>query len=116
MGRQAEIPSTVQTHDWSRYLLQEQIQTPEDAFQPYYYCVPSDPTSGRRGIRTARYTYVVDVQKGKVTQTWLYDRTTDPGQLHNVAESQPARCDALHQTLLQWLGKTHDPFIKYLTH
>lgn len=116
MGRKAEIPSTVQTHDWSRYFLQEQIQTPEDAFQPYYYCEPSDPTSGRRGIRTARYTYVVDVQKGKVTQTWLYDRTTDPGQLHNVAESQPARCDSLRQTLIQWLGKTHDPFVKYLTH
>lgn len=116
LGLEKQLPPTVQTRDWSCLLLQKHIQTPGKTFQPYYYCEPSDSTSGRRGIRTSRYTYVAEVLKGKPTQVWLYDRTNDPAQLHNVAESQPARCDSLHQALIQWLEQTHDPFGRYLTH
>lgn len=95
-------------------MLNEEIQTPEEAFQPYYFCVPSDSTSGRRGIRTARYTYVTEVEEGQPTHVWLYDRLHDPSQLHNLAESQPALCDSLKRTLSSWLEQTHDPFEKYL--
>lgn len=78
MGMKDQIPSTVQSYDWSQHFLQEKIHTPQETIQPYYYCVPSDPTSGKRGIRTSRYTYVVAFEKGKKTQTWLYDRKTIP--------------------------------------
>lgn len=114
MGMEAQIPASVQTHNWGPLLLNEEIQTPEEAFQPYYYCVPSDSTSGRRGIRTARYTYVTEVEEGQPTHVWLYDRLHDPSQLHNLAENQPALCDSLKRTLSSWLEQTHDPFEKYL--
>lgn len=114
MGMEAQIPASVQTHNWGPLLLNEEIQTPEEAFQPYYFCVPSDSTSGRRGIRTARYTYVTEVEEGQPTHVWLYDRLHDPSQLHNLAESQPALCDSLKRTLSSWLEQTHDPFEKYL--
>ena len=114
MGMEAQIPASVQTHNWGPLLLNKEIQTPEEAFQPYYFCVPSDSTSGRRGIRTARYTYVTEVEEGQPTHVWLYDRLHDPNQLHNLAESQPALCDSLKRTLSSWLEQTHDPFEKYL--
>ena len=114
MGMEAQIPACVQTRNWKRLLLDEEIQTPEDAFQPYYYCIPSDSTSGRRGIRTSRYTYVTEVEEGRLVRVWLYDRLRDPNQLHNIAESQPALCDSLKRTLSSWLEQTHDSFAKYL--
>ena len=72
MGMEAQIPASVQTHNWGPLLLNKEIQTPKEAFQPYYFCVPSDSTSGRRGIRTARYTYVTEVEEGQPTHVWLY--------------------------------------------
>lgn len=114
MGMKDQIPSTVQSYDWSQHFLQEKIHTPQETIQPYYYCVPSDPTSGKRGIRTSRYTYVVAFEKGKKTQTWLYDRKNDPDQLHNLASRKPSLCDSLNQKLLLWLEQTHDPFSSYL--
>lgn len=65
MGMKDQIPSTVQSYDWSQHFLQEKIHTPQETIQPYYYCVPSNPTSGKRGIRTSRYTYVVAFEKGR---------------------------------------------------
>lgn len=53
-----------------------------------------------QGVRTARYTYVEYVT-GEVE---LYDNTTDPDQLHNLADTAPAALLADLATLVADLG------------
>lgn len=114
MGMKETIPESVQTFDWSSYLQENGQKPAEDIPQLYYYCVPSDPSSGRRGIRTSRYTYVIEIEKGALRQEWLFDRMADPAQLHNIAKEQPACCDSLQKILRTRLTQTNDSIIKYL--
>lgn len=113
MGMGSRIPGSVQTYNWSGYLSEDRVPEKEVP-QPYYYCVPSDPSSGKRGVRTSRYTYVVEVEKGIRKQEWLFDRLADPAQMHNLAKEEPVRCDSLQTVLKDLLTQTNDSFIKYL--
>lgn len=113
MGMGNSIPESVQTLDWSKYLSGN--HTPDKEIpQPYYYCVPSDPSSGRRGLRTSRYTYVIEIEKGERKQEWLFDRLADPAQMHNIAKEHPECCDSLQTMLHTQLLETEDTFINYL--
>jgi hypothetical protein len=69
---------------------------------------------GYRGLRTGRYTYVVNRgPKGKNLQRLLYDNEKDPYQLNPVqatkADENPTMAE-LDKQLHQWLKKTNDPF------
>ena len=71
-------------------------------------------TTGYRGLRTQRYTYVVDRgHEGKVTRRYLYDNEKDPYQLNPVqaisADENPIMAK-LDKQLQQWLDKMNDPF------
>jgi len=71
-------------------------------------------TTGYRGLRTERHTYVVDRgKKGAYLRRFLYDNQTDPYQLHPItavhAMENPTM-ERLDSLLLVWLTRMHDPF------
>ncbi len=88
-------------------------------------------TIGFRGLRTKRYTYVVDrysdgpdgpysaqkiaqaLSKGRATKRLLYDNKKDPYQLNPIeavsADENPIMAE-LDKHLQQWLNKMNDPF------
>ena len=73
--------------------------------------MPHDnPAGGRRGVRTPRYTYVVDWMASRSAQRMLYDRIEDPYQLRDVAGERPEVVRRLSGELDQWLEATGDPW------
>lgn len=70
--------------------------------------------TGYRGLRTERYTYVVDRgRKGEYLQRYLYDNQADPYQLHPitaVSARENETMESLDSVLGKWLTRMHDPF------
>ena len=70
--------------------------------------------AGYRGLRTERYTYVVDRGKrGDYVRRYLYDNQEDPYQLHPKTAVRASESDImpeLDDALQEWLNKMHDPF------
>lgn len=112
MGFQKEIPETVQTFDLSQEILGK---TPKDIVQPYYFVQYDNHSTGYRGLRTARYTFVVHATNGKIDETVLYDRSNDPYQIHNIARRSPKQVGQFYKQLKTWLNQTNDSFTNYLT-
>lgn len=110
MGFKKEIPSQVQTFDLSRRMLKGKGAQPE--FQPYYWIDVPHQDSGLRGLRTDRYTFVVEIKEGKIAGRMLFDRQSDPYQMHNMAGERPKLVKALEKKLKIWLAKTNDPLAK----
>ncbi|MGW8314104.1 MAG: sulfatase family protein [Bacteroidales bacterium] len=69
---------------------------------------------GYRGLRTEKYTYVVDRgRKGRYLHRYLYDLDADPYQLNPIRavhadENEIMR--TLDIELKQWMDRMHDPF------
>ena len=106
LGLKNRIPASVQGIDYS-----EGIRTGDYSRQP-------QPASalylhgGRKGVRTDRYTYQVDL-KGR---TLLFDRSTDPYQMKNrpPASIEPSDWAFLKKELGRWLNVAEDPWVKEL--
>ena len=112
MGFKKAIPAEVQTFDWSEALLKG--KEVKNVIQPYYRVEPENPSSGYRGLRTNRYTFVVEATNGKITRTILFDRKTDPLQMIDIATENPEWIKKYTARLKKWLLKTGDPFAAYL--
>ena len=71
-------------------------------------------TVGYRGLRTSRYTYVVDRgREGEYMKRYLYDNQEDPYQLEPVIAVNAGENEImqrLDRELKEWLSKMHDPF------
>lgn len=111
MGFQEEIPGTVQTFDLSREILGK---SKREIVQPYYYVQYDNHSTGYRGLRTATHTFVVHTTHGKIDETVLFDRTKDPYQMNNIAQSSPKLVKQLSKQLQTWLRRTNDSFANYL--
>ncbi len=74
--------------------------------------MPSGAQSyGRRGIRSNRYTLMIDRKIGKPLTYVLHDNQTDPYQMNNIAEQNERLINKLiEQELLPWLEHTGDPW------
>lgn len=108
MGLRKAIPPQVETFDLSQWIMTGKGKQPE--FQPYYWIdVPRSTTHGKRGLRTERYTFVVEIEDGKVTDTILFDRWKDFYEMKNVAAEEPEVVDKLWKALKRWLVRTGDP-------
>lgn len=108
MGLEKEIPEQVETFDLSRRILTGKGKQP--SFQPYYYIeVSKSEVSGKRGLRTKRYTFVIEVEDGKVLHRVLFDRQNDPYEMKNIAAARPELVSAFEKKLKRWLVKTNDP-------
>ncbi|MNE60312.1 hypothetical protein D3C80_1554500 [compost metagenome] len=66
---------------------------------------------GRRGIRTDRYTLVIDRKIGKPLTYILHDNNADPYQLKNIADDSLELINELiEKELVPWLEHTGDPW------
>jgi N-acetylglucosamine-6-sulfatase len=109
MGLKDHIPDGVEGTDYSGALLGESAERPGSAL--YLVMSPDWPEGGRRGLRTHRYTFVVQRRKGKGEVYILHDNERDPYQMRNVADKNPNVIRQLMKELNQWLEKTNDPWL-----
>ena len=72
------------------------------------------PDYGLRGVRTNRYTFVINQPEEKGKIFLLYDRETDPYQMNNIASGNQVLADELTSELKRWLNKYNDPWLKHL--
>lgn len=116
MGRSAWIDRRIHGQDLSACINGDLRNAPSS--RPYLIYNPRKTLEegfGRRGIRTMRYTYVLDVANGKITKGFLFDREKDPYQLDNIYNSVSKEVRAqLHQELVTMLKHIDDPIYKRL--
>jgi arylsulfatase A-like enzyme len=109
MGFKQDIPQDVEGRSYAQLFLDGGVSRPTS--QLYLWVPPDDPAWGRRGIRTERYTYVVDEMPGQPAAYALYDRLCDPYQLRNVVGERSDLVRRLTDELEQWLEATGDPWM-----
>lgn len=69
------------------------------------------PDSGRRGVRTHRYTLMVETADDAPTRIVLHDNQADPWQLRDAAPAHPEVVRQLvDEELLPWLARAGDPW------
>jgi arylsulfatase A-like enzyme len=109
-----EIPSTVQGNDYTPFL-DGQAPAPADAaliacYHPFgQYTRQNHGGKEYRGVRTARYAYVCDLNG-----PWLlYDNADDPYQLNNLVDDKEYTeiSKTLDATLEQLLDQYEDEFL-----
>ncbi|MBT5875589.1 MAG: sulfatase [Candidatus Latescibacteria bacterium] len=110
MGCADDIPNSVEGTDLSGAFLGSEYTRPESAL--YLNVDPEYPEGGLRGVRTRRYTFVIDRDRGRPDRYVLHDNQSDPYQLENVADERPETVRELVQELNGWLAKTGDPWLR----
>jgi uncharacterized sulfatase len=109
MGLTSSIPETVQGSDLSGAFVGGEVDRPTSAL--YLNAHPKDPAGGARGLRTHRYTFVIDRtgEGGEVVH--LHDNREDPYQMKDVASERPEAVAQLRTELGDWLQRTDDPWV-----
>jgi arylsulfatase A-like enzyme len=111
MGMGKHIPGEVEGQSRASILLDGVGERPTS--QLYIWVPYGDPASGRRGVRTHRYTLSIEKDADGTTTTVLHDNVEDPYQLVNIADQRPDVVRELIQTELNpWLEKTRDPWLR----
>jgi arylsulfatase A-like enzyme len=112
LGLQKEIPKEVDGTNYTKYMITGKGNKP--ASQWYMRIDNLKPGFGLRGVRTAQYTYIVNVKESGKKSVVMYDRKNDPYQMVNIAESNPGTAAGMNREMLKWLEKYNDPIIKNL--
>ena len=109
MGLRSEIPAAVDGTNYASLLVTGEGERPTSQM---YINIPAEAQSkGRRGVRTDRYTLIIDRMPNQEERVLLYDRKTDPYQLENLADKQPELVKKLTRDELEpWLKRTRDPW------
>ncbi len=110
MGLSDDIPSDVQGASRASIITVNRGDRPTS--QLYMWAPVGQPAWGRRGIRTARYTFVVSKRQGKPVERILYDNLDDPYQLRNIAARHPDIVRQLTEELEQRLAAHDDPWLQ----
>jgi hypothetical protein len=112
MGFSADVPSNVQGTSYARLFRGEKMERPSS--QLYMRMSPGQPSRGSRGIRTHRFTLVIERQRGEAELVILHDNKLDPYQLRNMANERPDMVAQLtDEELNPWLKRTRDPWLKF---
>ncbi len=106
-GLHSSIPTQVEGADYSRALIGGHVAKPESAL--YLNQDPDSPDRGMRGVRTPRYTYIVDRHDGHEERR-LFDNEDDPFQMRDCMGERPALEKRLQAELDAWLDRTRDPW------
>jgi arylsulfatase A-like enzyme len=110
MGLGERTPSTMQGASHAALFRGEPGTRP--SAQPYFWMPYGEPALGRRGVRTGRYTLVVERSADGPPTTRLYDREIDPYQLQDVAAEQPEVVERLLAHELEpFLERQGDPWL-----
>jgi arylsulfatase A-like enzyme len=109
MDLQDAIPASVEGANYGDYLISKKGAIPSSQL---YMKIPMDNSGGgTRGVRTDRYTYVVEKKEANALKVVLFDRLKDPYQLNNLAGTNPELENKLRQQLQSWLNRNNDPWI-----
>lgn len=122
MGYSNEIPGVVEGTSYADYLLTGKGEKPSSQL---YFIVrgnrliqdidnyPSNIGMDERGVRTDQYTLMIDKITEDSSNTYLWDRLSDPYQMVNMADEKPELVEKLYkEELVPWLIKTKDPWRK----
>lgn len=104
MGLADEVPTTVQGASYAPLFRGEEMARP--TAQLYMWMPADQPHLGRRGLRTARYTYVENRLPGKPASCELYDRYEDPYQIVEQSAQRPGVARELSAQLAHCLAET----------
>ncbi|MGF1680329.1 sulfatase family protein [Photobacterium minamisatsumaniensis] len=110
MGISDQIPDTVEGFNYANTV--SGIEGDKKPTSQIYTFMPYGGQSyGRRGVRTDRYTLMIDRKIGKPLTFVLHDNVSDPYQMQNIAEQNESLIKKLvEEELLPWLEHTGDPW------
>jgi len=109
-GLGARTPAAMQGE--SRAALFRGQPGPRPDAQLYLWFPYGQPALGRRGVRTARYTLVIEKSADAPSVTTLFDREVDPYELHDVAAEEPEVVERLTRVELEpRLRRLADPWL-----
>ncbi|EDL8430476.1 TPA_asm: sulfatase-like hydrolase/transferase [Salmonella enterica subsp. diarizonae] len=108
MGLGEHIPDNVEGTDFSKTLMghggDKRPTSQFYTFMPY-----GGQSYGRRGVRTDRYTLVIDRKIGKPLTYILHDNKNDPYQMKNIAsDNMPLVNKLITEELIPWLEHSGD--------
>lgn len=109
MGLSGDVPREVEGTDYAGLFRTGKGRRP--TAQLYMYAPPGDIATGRRGVRTKRYTFVVERDVTGSETTVLRDREDDPFQMRNCAAKHPKVVAELRATLNSLLRRIGDPWL-----
>lgn len=110
MGYKDKVPKEVEGNSFAHKIRTDIGERPMS--QLYLKIPPGKPAWGKRGVRTARYTMIINLIPDQPTKTILFNRDNDPYQLENIAEQSPEIVKGLIETdLVPWLKHTKDPWL-----
>ncbi|MGY8770265.1 MAG: sulfatase family protein [Pirellulales bacterium] len=111
MGFSTDVPSNVEGTSYARLFRGEKMERPTS--QLYMKISPSEPSLGSRGIRTHRFTLMIERQPGEEERLILHDNKLDPYQIKNLAEDRPGVvAQLISDELNPWLNRLRDPWFK----
>ncbi len=109
LGLEEKIPEKVEGKNYADVILGKSDGKPE--FSLYLNCNYPNPERGMRGIRTDRYTFVVQKNKeGGIENYLLFDNQNDPYQLKNMAKENPELINEFQDKMINELSKINDPW------
>jgi arylsulfatase A-like enzyme len=112
LGFASAIPETTDGENFAGYLMTGKGKKPVS--QWYMRISDGNPAGGLRGVRTDRYTFVIDQGKERPKEVMLFDRRNDPFQMKNIAGESTELSKELTSMLKEWLVKYQDPWLKNL--
>jgi arylsulfatase A-like enzyme len=110
MGLKDQTPEQVEGVSLAGAMLDGKGTRPDS--QLYLRIPVENPSSGQRGVRTGRHTFVVAQQEDGSEKLQLWDREKDPYQLKNIAEEEPELVRELRGRMEEWLKRTRDPWLQ----
>ena len=116
LGVGDKLPKGLEGTDLSETILTG--NGPRPTSQLYLHIPTFDHRYGRRGVRTHRYTFMLDrgwhtKDAPKDLSIVLYDRKNDPYQTRNVADENPELVkELIVNELIPWLKHTKDPWLE----
>ncbi len=106
LGHAASNPREVEGRDFTTQLTRGVGDTPDS--QLYLWLPPDGPRGGRRGIRTRRYTLMLERKEDGSERAVLRDRKLDPFQMRDFAKTRPRLVAELRKKLLPMLQAIGD--------
>jgi len=108
MGYEKYLPKEIETRNLAQAVLTGKGKTDYQLYLKYGHQQHEVESSGFRGIRTNRYTYVLQFEENKVIETILFDRKKDTYQLTNIAGQNKSTEKKLRKYLKQALIEAKD--------
>lgn len=116
LGFKDAIPGRVEGISLAERILTGKGESPTS--QLYLFVPYGQPSFGKRGVRTASHTLIIDRQDGEPLKYTLFDNINDPYQQNNIANNSPELVQKLiKEELIPWLEKTGDSWrpVEFIT-